>query len=83
MWTTSRTQCGCHAHLAPSLTTPFPSSQVLHAEASALLQRVPAHALEYIPRAENARADALANEAMDRRASRARLFSEGGSGGGT
>jgi ribonuclease HI len=47
---------------------------VLHAEASALLRRVPRHALVYIPRAENARADALANEAMDSRASRARHF---------
>lgn len=37
----------------------------LHLEARNLLLNIPKHILEYIPRAQNARADQLSNEAMD------------------
>ena len=37
----------------------------LHAEATTLLRSIPKHILEYIPRAQNARADQLSNVAMD------------------
>ena len=37
----------------------------LHAEATTLLRSIPKHILEYIPRAQNARADELSNMAMD------------------
>jgi ribonuclease HI len=45
-----------------------PAMQVLAAEARELLART-THRFEWIPRAENSRADRLANEAMDRRES--------------
>ena len=39
--------------------------KLLHAEATNLLRSIPKHILEYIPRAQNARADQLSNVAMD------------------
>jgi hypothetical protein len=41
------------------------SLKQLHLEARNLLLNIPKHILEYIPRAQNARADQLSNEAMD------------------
>jgi hypothetical protein len=42
--------------------------KLYHAKATKLLKRISNYSFEYIPRARNARADALANMAMDQRA---------------
>jgi len=42
-----------------------PRLQTLHGQATMLLNAVPHHSLRHVPRAQNARADALANEALD------------------
>ena len=39
----------------------------LHSDTKKLLEQIPCHSLEYIPRAQNARADELSNFAMDLR----------------
>jgi len=42
-----------------------PRLQSLHGQATMLLNAVPTHTIQHVPRKENARADALANEALD------------------
>ncbi|HKW51292.1 MAG TPA: ribonuclease HI family protein [Candidatus Eisenbacteria bacterium] len=42
-----------------------PRLQSLHGQATMLLNAVPMHTIQHVPRKENARADALANEALD------------------
>ncbi len=42
-----------------------PRLQSLHGQATMLLNAVPDHSIRHVPRAQNARADALANEALD------------------
>jgi ribonuclease HI len=42
-----------------------PRLQSLHGQATMLLNAVPTHTIRHVPRAQNARADALANEALD------------------
>jgi ribonuclease HI len=42
-----------------------PRLQALHGQAVLLLNAVPVHSIRHIPREKNARADALANEALD------------------
>ncbi|HYR68423.1 MAG TPA: ribonuclease HI family protein, partial [Candidatus Dormibacteraeota bacterium] len=42
-----------------------PRLQSLHGQATMLLNAVPMHTIQHVPRAKNARADALANEALD------------------
>jgi ribonuclease HI len=42
-----------------------PRLQSLHGQATMLLNAVPTHTIRHVPRAKNARADALANEALD------------------
>jgi ribonuclease HI len=42
-----------------------PRLQALHGRAVLLLNAVPRHAIHHVPRAKNARADGLANEALD------------------
>jgi len=42
-----------------------PRLQSLHGQATMLLNAVPSHTIRHVPRKENARADALANEALD------------------
>jgi ribonuclease HI len=42
-----------------------PRLQSLHAQVTMLLNAVPDHSFRHVPRAQNARADALANEALD------------------
>ena len=42
-----------------------PRLQALHGRATMLLNAVPRHRILHVPRAENARADELANEALD------------------
>jgi ribonuclease HI len=42
-----------------------PRLQSLHGQATMLLNAVPMHTIQHVPRAQNARADALANEALD------------------
>jgi ribonuclease HI len=42
-----------------------PRLQALHARATMLLNAVPKHSFRHVPRKENARADELANEALD------------------
>jgi ribonuclease HI len=42
-----------------------PRLQSLHGQATMLLNAVPSHTIRHVPRADNARADALANEALD------------------
>ena len=42
-----------------------PRLQVLHGRALLLLNAVPRHAVHHVPREKNARADGLANEALD------------------
>jgi ribonuclease HI len=42
-----------------------PRLRSLHGQAVMLLNAVPVHSIHHIPRAKNARADALANEALD------------------
>ncbi|MGE5177056.1 MAG: ribonuclease HI family protein [Hyphomicrobiales bacterium] len=42
-----------------------PRLQALHGQATMLLNAVPSHTIRHVPRRENARADALANEALD------------------
>lgn len=45
-----------------------PRLQSLHAQVTMLLNAIPKHTIRHVPRAENARADALANEALDAQA---------------
>ncbi len=42
-----------------------PRLQTLHGQATMLLNAVPDHSIRHVPRAQNARADELANEALD------------------
>lgn len=42
-----------------------PRLQALHGQATMLLNAVPDHSIRHVPRAQNARADELANEALD------------------
>lgn len=42
-----------------------PRLQTLHGQATMLLNAVPDHTIRHVPRAQNARADELANEALD------------------
>jgi len=42
-----------------------PRLQALHGQAIMLLNAVPDHSIRHVPRAQNARADELANEALD------------------
>jgi ribonuclease HI len=42
-----------------------PRLRSLHAQVTMLLNAVPDHSFRHVPRAQNARADALANEALD------------------
>ena len=42
-----------------------PRLQSLHAQVTMLLNAVPKHTIRHVPRAQNARADELANEALD------------------
>ncbi len=42
-----------------------PRLKILHARATMLLNAVPKHTIRHVPRAKNARADELANEALD------------------
>jgi ribonuclease HI len=42
-----------------------PRLRALHGKAVLLLNAVPVHAVRHVPREKNARADALANEALD------------------
>jgi ribonuclease HI len=42
-----------------------PRLQILHGRATMLLNAVPKYSFRHVPRAENARADELANEALD------------------
>lgn len=42
-----------------------PRLQKLHGQATMLLNAVPDHTIRHVPRAQNARADELANEALD------------------
>lgn len=42
-----------------------PRLRALHEQVGALLEAVPQHAIHHVPREQNARADALANEALD------------------
>lgn len=42
-----------------------PRLQSLHGQATMLLNAVPTHTISHVPRKQNARADALANEALD------------------
>ena len=42
-----------------------PRLRALHAQAVLLLNAVPQHSIRHVPREKNARADALANEALD------------------
>jgi len=42
-----------------------PRLKALHAQAVMLLNAVPQHSIRHVPRERNARADALANEALD------------------
>ena len=42
-----------------------PRLKTLHAQAIMLLNAVPKHSIRHVPRARNARADELANEALD------------------
>jgi len=44
-----------------------PGLQVLHAEARGIVRNFTRFAIDYIPRAKNKEADALANEAIDKR----------------
>ena len=45
-----------------------PRLKSLHAQVTMLLNAIPRHTIRHVPRAENARADALANEALDAQA---------------
>jgi len=42
-----------------------PRLQSLHGQATMLLNAIPSHTIRHVPRRENARADGLANEALD------------------